>query len=656
MDTKGLKAAALSIRTLSMDAIQKANSGHPGMPLGCAEIGALLYGEILRHYPGDSAWPNRDRFVLSAGHGSMLLYALLHLSGYRLSLEDIRNFRQVGSRTPGHPEYGHTDGVETTTGPLGQGVGNAVGLAVAEAMTAAKFNTREHTIVDHYTYALAGDGCMMEGVASEAASMAGHLGLGKLIVFYDSNDITIEGSTNITFTEDVGARFRAYGWQTLTGDAYDFPGMMKLVEEAKADTKRPSLIILKSTIGKGAPSKQGSHETHGAPLGSDEIRAARKAMGVPEDAEFFVHPDAVSYFAAKKERTQKAYDEWKKTFDAWAGANPGLKAEWDLWHAKEPSLQGLALPEFKIGDSVATRSAGGKALLAAARLLPNLVGGSADLGPSNNTAMPEYGVFGPGNPRGRGFHFGVREHAMGAVCNGMALYGSLRPFCATFLVFSDYMKPAIRLAALMKIPVIYIFTHDSIYVGEDGPTHQPIEHLAALRIIPDLLVLRPGDAQETALAWKTALARHDGPTALVLTRQNLPVYPKADPDWADSFRRGAYIVKDPAGSPEVVVLATGSEVSLAVQAAEASGRKVRVVSMPSRELFLAQDRAFREKILPPGVRVIVAEVGVSCGWDGFVRDRKDLFTIDGFGLSGPGPKVAEALHRDQSSLEKLIRG
>ncbi len=639
-----------------MDAIQKANSGHPGMPMGCAEIGALLYGEILNHYAGDALWPNRDRFVLSAGHGSMFLYSLLHLSGYKVTLDDIKNFRQIGSKTPGHPEYGHTEGVETTTGPLGQGIGNAVGLAVAEAMVAGKFNTREHTIVDHYTYALAGDGCMMEGIASEAASLAGHLGLGKLIVFYDSNSITIEGNTGITFTEDVAKRFEAYGWQALSGDAYDFTAIMKLVEKAKAEKAKPSLIILKSVIGKGAPTKQGSHETHGAPLGADEIKAAKKAMGVPETAEFFVHPDALSYFAAQREKGKKACDEWKKTFDAWAKTNPALKKEWDLWHAKDPAVDGLALPEFKTGDSVATRSAGGKVLQAVAKAVPNLVGGSADLGPSNNTAMPEYGDFSLKNPTGRTFHFGVREHAMGAVCNGMALYGALRPFCATFLVFSDYMKPAIRLAALMKIPAIYIFTHDSIFVGEDGPTHQPIEHLAALRIIPNLVVLRPGDAQETAAAWETALRRTDGPTALVLTRQNLEVYPKADPDWKDSFRRGAYVVRDPGGAPDTIVLATGSEVSLAVKAAEAAGGKVRVVSMPSRELFMAQDKAYREKVLPPDIRTIVAEVGVSYGWEGFVRSRDDLFTIDTFGMSGPGPKVAEALHRDGKSLEKLIKG
>ena len=656
MNIKGLEASALSVRTLTMDAVQKANSGHPGLPMGCAELGALLYGEILSHYPGDAEWPNRDRFVLSAGHGSMLLYSLLHLSGYKVSLEDIRNFRQIGSKTPGHPEYGHTEGVETTTGPLGQGIANAVGLAIAETMTAGRFNTQKHALVNHYTYALAGDGCMMEGISSEAASLAGYYGLGKLIVFYDSNRITIEGSTDITFTEDVMKRFDAYGWQTLSGDAYDFPGIMKLVEKAKAEKNKPSLIVLKSIIGKGAPNKQGSHETHGAPLGADEIKAAKKAMGVPEDADFFVHPDALSYFAEKKEKGKQARDAWVKTFEEWSRENPDLRKDWDFRHEKSPAVYGsLQLPQFKTGDSVATRSAGGKVLQAIAKAVPNLVGGSADLGPSNNTAMPEYGDFSVKNPTGRTFHFGVREHAMGAVCNGMALYGTLRPFCATFLVFSDYMKPAIRLAALMKIPVIYIFTHDSIFVGEDGPTHQPIEHLAALRVIPNMVVLRPGDAQGTARAWAMALKRTDGPTALILTRQNLEVYPKADAGWEKTIEKGAYIVKDCAGKPDVVVAATGSEVSLAVKAAEGvANRKVRVVSMPSRELFLAQDDSFREGILPSGVRTIVAEVGVSYGWEGIATNRRDLFTIDSFGMSGPGQKVADTLGRNGEALRKLI--
>ncbi len=656
MDLNGIKAAALSVRTLSMDAIQKANSGHPGLPLGCAELGALLYGEILRHYPGDSKWPNRDRFVLSAGHGSMFLYSLLHLAGYRVTLDDIKNFRQLGSKTPGHPEYGHTEGVETTTGPLGQGIANAVGMAIAETMTAGRFNTAKHAIVDHYTYALAGDGCMMEGVASEAASLAGHLGLGKLVVFYDSNRITIEGSTGIAFTEDVGKRFEAYGWQVLSGDAYDVEGIMKLVEKAKAEKAKPSLVILKSVIGKGAPKKQGSHEVHGAPLGTEEIKLAKKAMGVPEEAEFYVHPDAVKYFAAKREAAKREYEAWGKTFAEWAAENPELKKEWDFFFAKDPAIyDSLPLPEFKEGEKIATRSASGKTLVAVAKAIPNLVGGSADLAPSNNTAMPEHGDFGVATPKGRTFHFGVREHGMAAAVNGMALYGGLRPFCATFFVFSDYMKPSIRLAALMKLPVIYVLTHDSIFVGEDGPTHEPVEHLASLRSIPNVTVLRPGDAQETALAWQLALKRTDGPTAIVLTRQNLEVYPKADADWKKTAAKGAYVAKDCEGKPDIVVVATGSEVSLAVKAAAAvAGKKIRVVSVLSRERFLAQDKAFREKVLPPGVRTVVAELGVSYGWEGIASSREDLFTVDDFGLSGPGDKIAEALGRNQKSLEKLL--
>ncbi|HOV40000.1 MAG TPA: 1-deoxy-D-xylulose-5-phosphate synthase N-terminal domain-containing protein, partial [Spirochaetales bacterium] len=401
MDVKRLQAVALSVRTLSMDAIQKANSGHPGLPLGCAELGALLYGEILSHYPQDPSWPNRDRFILSAGHGSMFLYSLLHLSGYSLTLEDIKNFRQLHSKTPGHPEYGHTPGVETTTGPLGQGISNAVGMAIAERMLAGKFNTPQHKIVDHFIYALAGDGCMMEGIASEAASLAGHLRLGKLVVFYDSNKISIEGSTDITFTEDVGKRFEAYGWQVLTGDMYDIPDTAELISRAKRETTRPSLIILKSVIGKGAPNKQGSHEVHGAALGTDEVKAAKRALGVPEDAEFFVHPDAATYFADQQKRWEKTYQNWKTLFETWTKANPDLRKEWDRWVSKNPDpYQTLSLPEYKIGEKVATRAASGKCLQMIAKQIPNLVGGSADLAPSNNTALPEYGDFSVENPTG----------------------------------------------------------------------------------------------------------------------------------------------------------------------------------------------------------------------------------------------------------------
>lgn len=655
MNIKALEAVALSVRSLSMDGVQKANSGHPGLPMGVAEFGALLYGEILKHHPGDSKWFDRDRFVLSAGHGSMFLYSLLHLAGYKVGLDDLKEFRQLGSKTPGHPEYGWTDGVETTTGPLGAGFSNAVGMAIAESMLAAKFNTPKHTVIDHYTYALSGDGCMMEGITSEAASLAGHLGLSKLIVFYDSNKITIEGPTELAFTEDVGARFEAYGWQVLKGDAYDIAGMADLAAKAKAETKKPSLIILTSTIGKGSPNKAGSHDVHGAPLGADEIVATRKNLGIPDGKEFYIHPDALTYFKERRVVGERAYKAWQDTFKSWAAENPALKKEYDAIISGKPDVSAFVMPDFKIGDKIATRSASGKSLQAIAKTMSNLVGGSADLAPSNNTAMPEHGDYNKGNRGGRTLHFGVREHGMGGVVNGIALHGGLRPFCATFLVFADYMRPAIRLAALMKLPVIYIFTHDSIFVGEDGPTHQPIEHIASLRIIPGLVVLRPGDAQETAEAWKTAIARTDGPTVLALTRQNLTVYEKADPNWKENFSKGAYVVKDSTGAPDAVIVASGSEVEMAIKAAaKVPGKKVRIVSMPSMDLFMKQAHSYWGSVIPPGVRTITAEAGVSFGWDRIASSSKDILGIDRFGESGPGGKVAEHLGLTADALAGLI--
>lgn len=655
MNTKALEAIALSVRSLSMDAVQAANSGHPGMPMGVAELGALLYGEILSHYPGDPSWPNRDRFVLSAGHGSMLLYSLLHLSGYDVSLEDLKRFRQVGSKTPGHPEYGHTPGVETTTGPLGQGVANAVGMAIAESMLAELFNTRKHPVIDHYTYALAGDGCMMEGITSEACSLAGHLGLGKLIVFYDSNRISIEGSTDLAFTEDVGKRFEAYGWQVLEGDAYDGKQIERLVEQAQEERSKPTLIRLASVIGKGSPNKAGSADCHGAALGDQEVLATRRALGLGDNDAFFVHPAAGEFFENRLEKLKREHDEWQELFVDWAEANPELKQKWDRHFSDGSSqLQRAELPEFAVGDKVATRQASGKTLQALAKVVPNLVGGSADLAPSNNTALPDYGSFSSENRSGRTLHFGVREHAMGAICNGISLHGGFRPFCATFLVFTDYMRPAMRLAALMRQPVIYIMTHDSIFLGEDGPTHQPVEQLAAMRCIPNMTVLRPGDAQETTEAWLMAMENSRGPTLLSLTRQGLPVYEKKDSAWNKSMRKGAYIVHDSDGAPDVVVVATGSEVTLALEAAESSSKNVRVVSMISRELFALQDAAFRESVIPSGVRTIVAELGVAQGWEGFVRDPADLFVLSDFGASGPGPEVAEHFGFTRARLTGLI--
>lgn len=653
MNIDALKAVALSVRTLSMDGVQAANSGHPGLPMGCAELGALLYGEVLKHNPADSHWIDRDRFVLSAGHGSMFLYSLLHMSGYDLPLEELKKFRQLGSKTPGHPEYSYTDGVETTTGPLGAGFTNAVGMAIAETMLAEKFNTSEHAVVDHYTYALSGDGCMMEGKTSEAASLAGHLGLGKLIVFYDSNKISIEGNTDLAFTESVADRYKAYNWQVLEGDMYDIQTLAKLIEKAKAETGKPTMIILKSVIGKGSPNKAGSHDVHGAPLGDDEVKATRKNLGIAEDAAFYIDPAATAYFAGKKADFAARQADWQKVFNAWAKANPELKKEWDAWMADTPDLSQVKWPEYKVGDSTATRAASGKALQAIAEACSNVVGGSADLEPSNKTGMP-YGDYQKDNRSGRTLRFGVREHAMGGVANGIALHGGLRTFCATFLVFADYMRPPIRLASIMKLPVTYVFTHDSIYVGEDGPTHQPVEHLASLRIIPGMTVLRPGDPEETNEAWRLAVEKGDGPVALALTRQNLAVYAKADKNWKANFKKGAYIVKDVDGIPDVVLVATGSEVNLALEAAEKSGKKVKIVSMPSRETFVKQDAAFRKQILNEGVKTVVAEVGVVDGWEGIATDREHVLCMDSFGESGPAKDVATHFGFTAERLAQLL--
>ncbi len=658
MNNKAIEAVALSVRTLTIDAVQAANSGHPGMPMGMAELGALLYGEILRHNPADPGWADRDRFILSAGHGSMFLYSLLHLSGYDVPLEELKKFRQVGSRTPGHPEYGWTPGVETTTGPLGQGLSNAVGFAIAERMLASRFNTSDHTVVDHRTWVIAGDGCLMEGITSEASSLAGHLGLGRLVVFYDSNHISIEGSTELAFTEDVAARYRAYGWQVISASAYDADAMRAAVSEAVADQKRPTLVILDSVIGKGSPNKAGSHDVHGAALGDDEVAATKKEIGVDPKEMFYIDPAATEFFAARRQELASAQAQWQKTFDAWGAANPGLLAQWReaFEGGYKAVLKDIGLPQYKVGDKLATRQASGKALQAIASMLPNLVGGSADLAPSNNTAMPEYGDFTRDNHSGRTLHFGVRELGMAAIGNGMALHGGLRPFVATFLVFSDYLRPALRLSALMKTPLVYILTHDSIFLGEDGPTHQPIEQIAAMRAIPGLRVLRPADAEETSLAWLMAM-EHDGPTVLALTRQGLPVMAKADTNWQKTMRKGAYLVQESSNgkAPEVVIVATGSEVSMAIKAAEISGRAARIVSMPSRELFQAQDATWKAELIPANLPVVTVEAGISQGWEGIAGDRGRIFAIDRFGESGPGDAVAKHLGFTAEALADVLK-
>jgi transketolase len=656
MNGAALTAVANSVRSLTIDAVEKAKSGHPGLPMGCAELGALVYGELLNHWPQDPQWANRDRFVLSAGHGCMLLYSLLHLSGYDLSLDDIRGFRQLGSRTPGHPEWGMTPGVEATGGPLGQGISNGVGMAIAERILASKFNTKARAIVDHYTYVLASDGDMMEGVASEACSLAGHLGLGKLIVFYDSNKITIEGSTDLAFSENVLKRFEGYGWQTFSGDMYDMPAIMKTVEQAKAGSDRPTIILLKSVIGKGAPTRAGTAKVHGEALGPEEAAGAKKAIGVPDGCQFFVFPEATAYFKEKQPSWKARYDEWKKSLQAWRSENPELSKEWDAWHTTDVTLPSEPLVAFKQGENFATRAASGQVLNVLAKLLPNLVGGSADLAPSNNTNLKDMGDFGKANPRGRNFHFGIREHGMAAICNGMMYHGGVRPYCATFMVFSDYMRPAIRVAAVAKLPVIYVLTHDSVFVGEDGPTHEPVEHLAALRAIPNLLLLRPGDSEETEMAWRIAIERRGGPSALALTRQGIAVYPKADAQWRTTVRKGAYIAKDCEGVPDVVIIATGSEVSAALQAAAAlTDRKVRVVSMISRALFDAQPMDFQRSLVPPTAKKVVFEAGVSFGWKGIADDSTLVVGIDRFGESGPYQQIAEHLGITAASLEKRIR-
>lgn len=653
MDTKGIAAVAKSIRSLSIDAIQKAKSGHPGLPLGCAELAAILYGEVLKHNPADSKWADRDRFVLSAGHGSMLLYSILHLSGYKVSLDDIKNFRQVGSVCPGHPEFGWTDGVENTSGPLGQGIALAVGMALAESIEAAKFNTAEHKIVDHYTYALCGEGCLEEGVSSEASSFAGHNKLGKLIVFYDQNKISIDGSTDITFTEDIGKRYEAYGWQVLKGDMYDVEGLLKLIEEAKKCSDKPSLIMLKSVIGKFAP-KQGTPVVHGEPLGEADVAETKKALGINPQEFFYVDPQALRYFEDKKAGFAKKEADWNKEFEAWAKENPELAKQWKA--SFEGTADGEAEdPVYEIGANVATRSASGDMINAMGLRYSCLVGGSADLKGSNKSGMKcDGGTYTPSNRAGRSIEYGIREFGMASEALGMCAHGGIRPFVATYLVFSDYMRPSIRLASIMKQPVIYDLTHDSIYVGEDGPTHQPIEQLSSLRAIPGVQVLRPGDAEETVAAWHIAMESKDHPVVLALTRQNVPVYEKEDKNWKETIKKGAYVVKNGGENPDVTVVATGSEVNMALDAAKkVSGKTVRVVSVLDKNLF-ESDEKFMNEILGGAKRVIVAEAGCRCGWEGIATGSKDLFTIDRFGESGPGKNVAQALGFTADKLAELI--
>jgi transketolase len=633
-----------TMRMLAADAVQKAKSGHPGMPMGAAAMAYVLWTRFLKHNPANPRWPDRDRFVLSAGHGSMLLYSLLHLTGYDLALEDLQQFRQWESRTPGHPEYGLTPGVETTTGPLGQGFANGVGMAIAERWLAAQFNRPGHTIVDHYTYAIVSDGDLMEGVASEAASLAGHLKLGKLIYLYDDNHMSIDGSTALAFTEDVGRRFEAYAWHLQrVADGNDLAAVEAAIRAAQAEASRPSLIMCRTHIGFGSPNKQDTSKAHGEPLGEEELRLTKERLGWPLEPAFLIPEEARRHFRAARERGEAWEAEWHRRFAAYAAAFPDEAARWEQYMSgRLPQGWDATLPAFAPGDpALATRAASGKVLHALFPKVTNLLGGSADLAPSNNTYVQGVPEFQAGSYAGRNFRFGVREHAMAAISNGMALHGGVRPYAGTFLVFSDYMRPALRLAALMQAPVVFIFTHDSIGLGEDGPTHQPVEHLAALRAIPGLTVIRPADANETVEAWRVALTNH-GPSCLVLTRQNLPILDRAGAQPGNGVARGAYVLADaPGGAPQVILMGTGSEVSVVLAAQKLLAEKgvlARVVSMPSWELFERQPQSYRDGVLPPAVTARVAvEAAVPLGWHRYVGSAGDVIGMTRFGASAPGP-------------------
>ncbi len=652
-----------TLRILAVDMVQKAESGHPGLPMGAAPMAYVLWRRHLRHNPKDPNWPDRDRFVLSAGHGSALLYCLLHLTGYDLTMEDLKAFRQWGSRTPGHPEYRATPGVEATTGPLGQGTGNAVGMAVAERMLSHRFNRPGHTIVDHHTYAIVSDGDLMEGVSSEASSLAGHLKLGKLIFLYDSNGVTLDGDSCLAFcTEDVARRYESYGWQVLhveKGDT-DTDAIDAAIEAAKEDTSRPSLIVVKTTIGYGSPHKQGTSAAHGAPLGVEEVALVKERMGWDPEKSFVIPEQALGRFrqAAQGGEFQ---EDWQKRFDLYRQAHPDLAEEWDRTISGElPEGWDDDIPQWKPGESVATREASGKVLNAIAKRVPWFVGGDADLSESTKTSIAGGGDFDGQSGEGKNLHFGVREHAMGAIANGMAYHGGARPFVATFFVFSDYMRPAVRLAALSELSVIFIWTHDSIALGEDGPTHQPVEHLISLRAMPNMRVLRPADAGETAEAYRFIMEHPEGPAALVLSRQKLPVIDRKRCASASGLRRGAYILSDPpAGDPRAIIIATGSEVHQALEAKDLLGKEnipVRIVSMPSWELFAAQSQSYQEAVLPPSIEARVSvEAGVTLGWSRWVGESGISIGIDRFGASAPGKITLEKLGITAENIANTLR-
>lgn len=653
----------LSINTislLSVDAVEKAKSGHPGMPMGDSAMAYVLWMKTLKHNPKNPEWQNRDRFVLSAGHGSMLLYSLLHLTGYPISLEDIKNFRQWGSKTPGHPEYCPQHGIETTTGPLGQGFATGVGMAIAERYLSQMFNRTGFPIVDYYIYGILSDGDMMEGISSEAASLAGHLKLGKIIYLYSDNKITIEGSTDLTFTEDVRKRFQAYGWHTERVDGYDLKAIETSLKKARNEKKRPSLIIVRTHIGYGCPTKQDTPDVHGSPLGADETKNIKQCLGFPPEKNFYIPKEVLKHMRKSVQRGLIHERKWKGLFKRYMREYPELTQKWDdLIKGRLPEAWAQSLPLFKPSDgTMATRVASGKILNAIAGSLPELIGGSADLAPSNNTYLRGYPDF-SSKKAGRNLHFGVREHAMGAVLNGIALSRMLIPYAGTFLVFSDYMKPSVRLASLMSLRVIYVLTHDSIGLGEDGPTHQPIEHLTSLRVIPNITVIRPADANETVEAWKSALKNKTGPTALILSRQALPVIDRTVYATAEGLQKGAYVISDSEETPDIILISSGSEVHPALSAAnilKAEGINVRVVNMASLEIFERQDDVYKAHVLPPWIeRRLAIEAGSTVPWYKYVGLKGAVIGIDRFGASAPGKVLFEKFGFTVENIVKQAR-
>ncbi len=650
-----------TIRTLSIDAIQKANSGHPGLPMGAAPMAYALWMNHLNIDPAKTDWDNRDRFILSAGHGSMLLYSMLHLSGFDVTMDDIKNFRQWGSKTPGHPEFGITPGVETTTGPLGQGAANGVGMAMAEKMLAARFNKPGFNIVDHYTFVLTGDGCLMEGVAAEAASLAGHLKLGKLIYLYDSNDISLDGPTDLSFTENVKKRYESYGFQVITvenGDT-DIDSIDKAIDEAKAETEKPSLIIVKTTIGFGSPNKSGSAAAHGAPLGEDEIKLVKKGYGMDPEKSFFIEESVAQNFKKIGEKGKAKRIEWENKFAEYSKEYPEESELYKMFMEQPGNIDlDKAFPSFEEGSKIATRSANGKIIGAIAQTIPWLIGGDADLSCSTKTEISGGNWIEASDFSGKNIHYGVREHAMGSIANGFCYHGGFRPFTATFFSFADYMRPPIRLAALSKLGSVFIFTHDSLAVGEDGPTHQPVEQLASLRCIPGLTVIRPADANETAVAWKYIVKNNDKPTALILTRQDIPVIDRSKYSCQNNSLKGGYIISD-CEDADILLIATGSEVHIALEAAEqlkSEGYKIRVVNMFSQEIFEEQPEEYKESVIPRRItKRVVVEAGSSFGWEKYSGQNGIIIGVDRFGESAPGGTVLEKFGFSVENIIKNIK-